>query len=216
MEKLLEFICMHAEQAYLIFFFLLLLAGLNVPVSEDLLLIAGGAIACACIPEHAVTLYLWMYFGAWFSAWEAYAIGRILGPKLYEIRWFSRILTVKRIEKLHHYFEKFGILTFLIGRFFPGGVRNALFMTCGLGKMPFLRFILRDGFACIFSSATLFLIGYKLGQNYQTFFQIAKRYHHIFIGVVLIILLILVVTFWILSQKKDETTIGEEAAVKKN
>lgn len=189
-ESILDFICSHAHNAHLIIFGLLLLAGFNIPISEDLMLITAGALASTCIPEHTLKLFIWVYLGCWVSAWIAYWIGRKLGPKLYDIKWFGRILTPKRIEKLHHYYEKFGIFTFIIGRFIPGGARNALFMTSGLGKMPFLKFILRDGFACFISSNVIFYIGYIFGENYKQIIHFLKTYDLIVLSLIIIIAIV--------------------------
>jgi membrane-associated protein len=175
MESLLAYICDHAHHAHWIIFCLLLLTGLNLPLSEDLMLIGGGAIASTCIPEHAERLYIWIFFGCYLSAWEAYWIGRLLGPRLYHIRLFKFIVTPNRLEWLRYYYAKFGIFTFIVGRFCPGGIRNALFMSSGLTKMPFHLFILRDGLACLISSLTLFLLGYHFGANINT---ILFYFHH--------------------------------------
>lgn len=190
MESTINYICEHADYAHYIIFGLILLTGFNIPISEDLLVIMGGTIASTCIPEHTLRIYLWIYAASWTSAWEAYWIGRLFGPRLYEIRWFSRILTPKRIEKLHFYYEKFGIFTFIIGRFFPGGVRNALFISSGLGKMPFLKFISRDGFACIVSTGLLFSLGYIFGQNYKLIIHYIKTYDLIILTIISLILII--------------------------
>lgn len=208
MESALTFICQNAHDAHWIIFGLLMLAGLNVPISEDILLLTGGAIASTCIPEHTVNLFIWVYLGCWLSAWEAYWVGRLLGPKLYTIKWFSRILTPKRIEKLHYYYEKFGIFTFIVGRFIPGGVRNALFMSSGLGKMPFPVFIARDGLACLISSTTIFTLGFKFAEHYQLIVNYYKKYDLIIIGV---IALIITITVAIVAYKKyfgDNTTLA--------
>ena len=87
MESILSFTCEHAHSAHWVFFLLIMLAGLNVPISEDIILITGGAIASTCIPEHTLQMFIWLFLGAWLSAWEAYWIGRLLGPKLYKIKW---------------------------------------------------------------------------------------------------------------------------------
>jgi membrane-associated protein len=203
MESILSLICEQSHNAYWIIFCLLLLAGLNVPISEDFLLIVGGVIASTCFIEptrfEIFFLYSWIYAGCWLSAWEAYWIGRLLGPKLYRIRWFSHVITVKRIEVLHYYYEKFGILTFIVGRFIPGGVRNALFMTSGLGKMPFLRFITRDGLACLISSATVFYLGYFFGNNYGLLLHYFKQYQ---IAIVLLLISAVIIFFFSFILKK--------------
>lgn len=207
MESILTFICAHASDAHWLIYLLLMLAGINIPISEDFLLLTAGAIASTCIPNETAHLFIWVYLGCWMSAWEAYWLGRLLGPKLYHIPWFRHFITPHRIEKLHHYYERFGILTFIVGRFIPGGARNALFMTSGLGKMPFLKFILRDGFACLLSSSTLFTIGYLFGENYDTLFHYFKKYNLIFGCIIGVIVLGLVIYFW--KRPSTQETSGK-------
>lgn len=179
METIASFACEHAHSAHWIIFLLLILAGMNVPISEDFLILIGGAIASLCVPDRVVYLFVWIYVGCWISAWEAYSIGRYLGPKIYNLRWFNRIITPRRIEVLHSYYEKFGVLTFIIGRFIPGGVRNALFMSAGLGKMPFLIFIARDAVACLISCSALFYIGYISGEHLEQIISFLAKYDKI-------------------------------------
>lgn len=178
MEDLFAYVCVHAHNAYWIIFLLLLLTGFCIPISEDILLLGAGAIASTCIPDHLVKLYLWVFFGCIFSAWEAYWIGRLAGPKLYRIPLFRSTLTTRRLNLLRHYYAKFGIWTFIIGRFCPGGVRNALFMSSGLTKMPFPLFILRDGTGCLISTLTLFSLGYHFGKNHEAIFAYFREYEH--------------------------------------
>jgi membrane protein DedA with SNARE-associated domain len=98
-------------------------------------------------------------------------------------------VTPKRLERLRHYYVKYGLLTFIVGRFCPGGVRNALFLSSGLTKMPFHRFVLRDSFAALLSSATLFFIGYHFGKNFDTIVYYFKRYEHGILAVVGLVVL---------------------------
>lgn len=199
MESIVNFACSHAHSAHWIFFLLLMLAGLNIPISEDLILLTSGAIASTCIPNETLYLFVWIYAGCWMSAWEAYSVGRYFGPKLYEIRWFSRIITQNRIKRLHYYYEKFGVFTFIVGRFIPGGVRNALFMTAGLGKMTFWKFILRDGFACLISSSVIFSVGYSLGENYHSVISYLKAYNEIVI--ICVVLISILIGVWLKQSK---------------
>jgi membrane-associated protein len=201
MDTILTFIGENAHSAHWVIFGLIMLAGLSVPISEDILVLAGGAIASTYVPENTLQIFLWIFVAAWTSAWEAYWIGRLLGPKLYEIRWFRHILTFKRIERLHRFYEKYGIFTFLVGRFIPGGVRNALFMTSGLGKMPFHKFILRDLPCCFLQVSVLFYIGYMLGENYPSVISTIKTYNMVFL--VLFVGLLGLILY--LARKKNVT-----------
>jgi len=206
METLFVSICGVAHDAHWIFFLLLMLAGLNMPISEDIILLTGGAIASTCIPEHTMRLYIWIYLGCWISAWEVYWIGRLLGPKLYHFKWFKMFISPERVDRLHHYYEKFGVLTFIVGRFIPGGVRNALFLSCGLGKMPFPKFIARDGFAALISTGTLFTIGYEFGKNYHTMIRYVKTYNLIAALIVITAIVIATLLFWFNSRRKKKNS----------
>lgn len=201
MESFLVYICEHAAQAHLIIFGLILLAGLNIPISEDLLLLTGGAIAGTYQPEHILNSYLWIFAACWLAAWESYWLGRLLGPKLFNIRWFKRMLPPERIEKLEHYINRFGILTFIVGRFIPGGVRNTLFMSSGLTKMPFHIFIFRDCIGCFIATATLFYLGYAFGEHYSMITHYFSTYQNIFLGV-LISLAVLTTSIILIRKKK--------------
>lgn len=205
MDEIINYTCTHADSAHLIIFFLLLLAGFNVPISEDICLLVAGTIASTCIPDKTLRMYIWVYLGCWLSASEAYWVGRLLGPKLYDIRWFNRILTPQRISRLHHYYEKFGVFTFIIGRFIPGGARNALFMTAGLGKMPYLKFLLRDGFACIISSAVLFYLGYSFGQNYPVLLHYLRTYNTLFFTLFAFALMLIGIYIWFTKQRHKQS-----------
>jgi len=200
MEPILESICFHAPHAHWFLFLLLLLAGLNVPISEDIILITGGAVASTCTNASSA-LFLWLLLGCALSAWEAYWIGRLLGPKLYDIKWFNRFLNPERIQRLHYYYEKFGIWTFIVGRFIPGGVRNGLFMTAGLGKMSFPKFIMRDGFACLISASIIFYAGYSFGENYHMIVETFHTYQKIAITFLLLTALILAILYYRRSGK---------------
>jgi membrane-associated protein len=191
MDSIITFAFERVEIAHWIFFVLIMLAGLNVPVSEDAIMVCAGAITSAYIPEKTLWIFGWLFMACWISAWEAYWIGRLLGPKLYNMKWFSWIISREKIHRLHYYYEKFGVLTFLIGRFIPGGVRNVLFMSSGLGKMPFYKFILRDLLGCFLSTLLLFYIGYAFGQNVYTVIAYFKSLDRIALLIIIGFLLVI-------------------------
>ncbi len=203
MESIFTFICDNAAHAHYIFFGLLFLAGLNVPISEDLLLLTAGAIVSRCMPDQYLHLYAWMFFGCWISGWEAYWLGRYFGPKLYKFSWFNKAVNPERIARLHHYYEKFGVLTFIVGRFIPGGVRNALFITSGMGKMPFLTFIARDFVASLISTTVVFYIGYTFGEHYEEISAYFIRYNRI---VLIALIGAITLAWWKFSSKQTAKT----------
>lgn len=181
MEHLFSTICDHAEWAPEILFLLLIIAGFNIPISEDILLITGGAITALCIPEHHLKMFIFIYLGAWMSSWVCYSIGYFLGPAIYNIRWFKRWINPESVDWVHQQIEKHKYLIFFVIRFIPGGVRNTFFMTCGLGKMPFKTFIFRDGLASLLSTAVIFHVGFEFASHYDEIIQTIHKYQYSFL-----------------------------------
>lgn len=198
MDNLIHLACDHYFLAQWIFVLGILLAGINIPISLDVALITAGAFASTCSKVNPIVLFIFLFLAAWVSAWEAYWIGRIFGPKLYNFRWFNHVLNPLRVQRLHDYYEKFGFLTFMVGRFIPGGIRNALFMTSGLGKMPFYLFVMRDFPACLASCGFLYYLGYTFGQNYKIIVSYFEKYNLIVIAIIGIVTAL----YFLLKRKK--------------
>lgn len=177
MDSLIQIIFEHAQYAHWIVFGALMLAGLNVPISEDLMIIFSAVLAATVVPENTYKLFLGVFLGAYISDWACYWLGRHFGPKLWNIKWFARSFDQKRIDQIHEYYRKYGFLTLLVGRFIPFGVRNGLFLTAGLGKMPFGKFLISDGIACIASNTILFTLAYNVGKNYETLLSMVKTFN---------------------------------------
>lgn len=167
MDSLSGLIADHAAHAHWFAFGIILLAGMNIPVSIDVVVIATALIAARILPEHTLHLYLAVLFGCYFAAWIAYWVGRVLLPKVLKIPIFSKLLSPKRIEKARVFYEKHGLWALALGRFIPFGVRNCLFMSAGLSRMSFLKFICLDALACLLWCSTSFYLFYTLGHHYE-------------------------------------------------
>lgn len=161
------------------------------------MLLTAGALSSTCQHDgwEIARLYFSVYLACWVAAWECYWIGRLLGPKLFNFRWFRKVITPYRLDKIKDYIHRFGILTFIVGRFIPGG-RNALFMSTGFIRMSFPSFILRDSIGCFFSTATVFSLGYFFGSHYQQIVEIFKMYQMIFLGFIFVLLFLGAAYLW--------------------
>jgi len=167
LETINNWIISHANHAHWLIFGAILLAGCNLPISIDLILILAAVLAATTLADQAPHLFLAVYLGSFFSAWIAYWIGRLLGPKLTSIRFFDQLLAKKRLDSINNFYEKYGFLTLLIGRFIPFGVRNCLFLTSGIAKVHFGKFAARDSCACLIWAGLSFSFFYTLGHNYE-------------------------------------------------
>lgn len=171
---LTEFLFEHAEYAHWWIFGVLILAGLNVPVSEDLMLITSGVIASTMIPENTLKLFMGAFLGCYLSDWIAYWIGRGLGPKLWESRWFTSMVSKARFYQMKGFYHRYGFYTLLVGRFIPFGIRNCLFITAGMTHMHFGKFLISDGVACLISNTVLFTLAYTFGKNYESLLEYVR------------------------------------------
>lgn len=202
METLIQFIFEHAQYAHWMVFGALMLAGLNLPISEDLMIIFSAVLAATVIPENTYKLFLGVFLGCYLSDWVCYWIGRHFGPKLWNIQWFAKTFDRKKVDQIHQYYATYGFLTLLVGRFIPFGIRNGLFLTAGLGKMPFGKFLLSDGIACVFSNTILFTLAYIVGKNYQALLDIVKTFN-IFLFVAFVVSIISFI--WYKRKKRAAT-----------
>ena len=197
MEAIIEFIQSNVAMAPWLIFGLLLLAGFNLPVSEDAMIFISAVIAKQN-PELTIPLFLAVYLGAYFSELICFALGWFLGPKILKVKMFSNIVTAKRRVKIHSYYEKYGIITLILGRFIPFGVRNGLFLTAGLGKMNPLKFCLSDLLACTISCLIFFTLYYQFGTQVVDY---VKKGNLFIFGTAAVVILILL----FLKKKKKES-----------
>lgn len=201
METLIDLITANAAHAHWWFFSLLILAGLNLPISEDLLIITSAVMAATVIPQNLVKLFIFVFFGCYFSDWLSYWMGRSLTPWLKKRRFLGKLVDNKRIEKVNKFYAKYGVFTLIIGRFIPFGMRNFLFMSAGMGKMNFRKFMIVDGIACLLSNSTLFLLSFSLAENYPALMSLLHKMNITFF-VTFLVFGIFVVCYRLYKAKK--------------
>lgn len=163
MESLVLWLTENSHQAPLLIFWLLVVAGFSLPISEDVLLIASGVLASTVIPEKTSQLFIAAFAGSYISDVIAYGLGRFFGDKIYRFKWFKK----KQADTLKAFYKKYGIWALGIGRCIPFGFRNGIFMSAGAAKMHFGRFLLSDGVACALFSAFIFSLAYSFGSNFD-------------------------------------------------
>ena len=180
-------------------FSLLVLSGFSLPISEDIVFIISASIAATAVPENRYYIFLGCFLGAITGDTVAYCIGRyginrILNNKFLErIKFINREKTESRLRRMEEYFRRYGGKTIFFGRFIPFGARNAIFMTCGLIRMKFLKFIITDLAALACTSAILFTLGYSFGNKYEIIFPYLQRYKFFMLGFVIVLIAVLLI-----------------------
>lgn len=205
METITNFIFQNYANAHWIIFSCLLLSGLSVPISEDLLIILSGFIASQLMPEKIKLLFITVFFGCFIADSIAYWVGRLLGPKLWKMKWFQKVVPQKFLGNINSFYEKYGFWTLLIGRFIPFGVRNCIIHTAGVGKMNYYKFLISTGTTCLICNITLFFSTYYLGKNLDELLKFFKTFN-IFIFLAFAITLISIIWYY-LRRKKAKSLI---------
>jgi membrane-associated protein len=125
------------------------------------LLFAAGAVA-----RSAGTLNPWLLFALLLAAailgdTVNYWIGHKLGPAMLS-KPNSRILKKEYIDKTHHFFEKYGGKTIILGRFVPF-VRTFAPFLAGVGEMTYSKFLLYNVVGALAWVGLAFGAGYLFG-----------------------------------------------------
>ena len=174
MDTIVQFIVENSRFAPWMTFVLVLLAGFSLPISIDVIMVLSAFLAATTIPEHTFTLYGSLLVGCYLSAMIAYWMGRKLGRRLLKFRYFAKMFPEERLKRIESFYEKHGMLTLLVGRFIPFGMRNCIFMTTGISGSIFTKFIKRDALACSIWVTVCFFSYYSIGQNFDLLMQKIK------------------------------------------
>jgi membrane protein DedA with SNARE-associated domain len=148
------------------------LAGLNFPIPEDLIIITGALVSLedpSNLPQNLIAIF----FGVLVSDFIVYWIGTKARKGASKTTFFTRIMSKKALEKMHGHLDKYGIFTFIVGRFIPFGVRNTLFFSSGFFGLKLRDFIINDIVAALISVNTLFFLTYNFGEDIKKPIKIA-------------------------------------------
>lgn len=206
MESLLVWLCELGPHAPLIIFALLVITGFSLPISEDLLLLASGALASTILPEYTLELFCAAFFGSFISDCIAYGLGRMVGDKIYQMK------AANKMHRLAAFYKKYGVLTLFVGRCIPFGIRNGIFMTAGAAKMRFYTFLLTDAISCFGFSALLFYLSYSCGKNYDA---LAASVHQtsVLVGLGVLACLLVAGAWYFIKRRAVETPATIETVV---
>jgi membrane protein DedA with SNARE-associated domain len=161
--------------ASLITFGLLLAAGVGFPIPEELPIIGAGIWAGHNQELGPFRWLIWpvCIFGVVVSDSLLYGIGRFFGPRLLEKKWVVRFLSPQKRQRIEDNFHKYGVLTLLFARFLPA-IRSPIFVTAGVMRLSFMRFVIADGVYAIPGVGLLFFLSYWFGDRFKDLVERAE------------------------------------------
>jgi membrane-associated protein len=126
---------------------------------DSLLFIAGTVIAAAGLDVHLLVLVLAV--AAILGDSVNYAVGRYLGPKVFD-RPDSRWLRKEHLARTQRFYERYGGVTIIIARFVPI-VRTFAPFLAGVAAMAYARFLAYNVIGGVMWIALLVYAGYFFG-----------------------------------------------------
>ncbi|MCL2640614.1 MAG: DedA family protein [Phycisphaerales bacterium] len=198
---------------YFALMFVLLIAGMGVPIPEDIPLLFSGYL---CNPEHSPIidlhtdrdvpdLYLMIasgMIGVLMGDSIVFYIGRrgVHGNNFVAKHIRKVLMNSKRREKVEHHFSKHGNLTVFCGRFMPG-FRSLVFAFAGMSKMSYTRFLVIDGFAAAISVPVFVWLGYHFASSFTELGRFLARTKLIAVPVIITIVVGIVVIYYLIKRR---------------
>ncbi len=201
-DALVNFFSAHIPYWPLVCFFLLILAGFNIPISEDAVIILTAGVSFA---DHSLLIPNWiaLYLGIFLSDIMVYWWGHFISKGMFQFRKIQKKLTPEKIRLVAKTIDDYGFRTFIVCRFIPFGVRNTLWLCTGFVGLPFKKFLLYDSIAAVISCSTLYHLVIFLGEKGSLTFKIT--------GICLFVAMIIFFVFMMTRVIKKETASIEKA-----
>ena len=149
----------------------LCLGSLGAPIPEEIPVVTAGVLARQEVVRWWVALPLCV-IGVLSGDIVLYWVGRHWGEHVLELRLVRRVLDPARREKLTAAYRKNGLIIVFAARHVMG-LRAAAFLTAGVARIPFWKFLAVDGAA----------VGYGVPLNFSLAYLFADRVHELLANV---------------------------------
>jgi membrane protein DedA with SNARE-associated domain len=194
-----------AQFGYVAIFLVLVVAGLGVPLPEELTQLTAGALA------HEGLLDLWIvmpvvWVGILVGDAMLFWLGRRHGPWLLSTRPVRRVLTPARRERIERHYARHAFWTVAVGRH-AGGLRSGVFALAGVTGVRFRTFILADALSALVSVPIVTTLGYVLWQKLSE----ARRDLHVLQITVIALVAIGVVIAMVLRRRARRRELAADA-----
>lgn len=171
---------------YLLVFLVLFVCGMGLPMPEDITLFAAGVI-CYYGSAHVWIMIAVCLAGVLIGDSLMYFLGYKYGNRILRLKYFQKIFTPERLERVKKRIRKDGNKVIFAARFMPG-LRSPIFFTTGLLHLPFRTFIFYDGTAALISVPTIVYVVYTFGDQVDQVVRIIKDIQFGVIGLVVVVL----------------------------
>ena len=197
--------------SYFALFIVLFIAGLGVPLPEDIPLIAAGYI---CHKGSADVRWMVVVgiVGVLVGDGLLFNMGRRYGNNLLGHRWLQRIAKPWLVAKAQAGFDTHGSKIIFAARFMPG-LRSVIFLIAGTLKVPYWKFLTFDGSAALISVPVWVIGGWYFGGKIEEFVRQAKIGGMTAAGIVIAVFIGFIVWEVRRSKRKSAQLVPDVAKV---
>lgn len=151
----------------------LVLTGCGLPIPEEVPIIAAGLMSKS-------TLNPWLalascFVGAIVGDMVMYGIGRKFGRRLLQRGgFFAGYLSPEREREIEEQFRLHGMKVLFVARFLAG-VRSPIYLTAGILKVPFRRFVIADSLCASIVIPIFFGLAYLFSEQINEIWQALRQ-----------------------------------------
>ena len=128
-------------------FLVLFVAGLGAPIPEEAPILAAGVLASQQVIRWWLALIV-CFVGVLSGDIVLYWVGHHWGERIMDWRFTRFVLTPEREKTVVEAYHRHGVKIVFTARF-VAGFRAAAFLTAGIVRIPFWKFLLVDGIAAL-------------------------------------------------------------------
>jgi membrane protein DedA with SNARE-associated domain len=187
-----------ASGSYIAILVVLVLTGMGLPVPEEVPIVAAGVLSAHDHLNPWLALAVCIagaLLGDTASYWIGYHFGRGV---LQRHRWWAYVVTPERELRLERLIRAHGLKIFFTARFLIG-IRSAIYLTAGILRISFLRFILIDALCAAGIISVFFGLSYWFGEQVAAW--IRKGEWAVTVVVVVVCLAVGAVALWRYSRR---------------
>jgi membrane protein DedA with SNARE-associated domain len=177
----------------------LLAAGIGAPIPEELPIATGGVMVARAWVDPATLAdgelppagpKWWIMLPVCFAGVVLcdvflYWVGRKWGRWLIGKKWVQkRLLSPDRFQQIEKNFHDYGIRILLIARLLPG-IRTPVFLSAGIVRLPFRKFLLADFLYAIPGVNLIFWLAYWLTDTFMELLHKVESYRELAIIAIL-------------------------------
>jgi membrane protein DedA with SNARE-associated domain len=183
------------EHSYLGIFAVLLLGSLGLPIPEEMAIIAAAVLSHEGIVRWWLALPVCL-LGVLSGDMVLYWVGRHWGENVLNWRVVRLVLTLKREQWLNAAYRRHALKTIVTARHVMG-LRAAAFLTAGIARVPFWKFVVADAGAAALGVPFLFGMAYFFMDEIEAIVADVHRVERwLALAGLLVLMVVLVVGVW--------------------